>query len=195
VNSPVLKERLPDGTGYRLPVGNGYRLVPVTGWYRLGPVTGGTVTDWYRWPVTNRHRCIPNPDTCEIQVVELMDILETIKNELETLNLKNNELIKQPPIDSSYRFTNNEYHTLTGLYREEFDELCSIIPTSAIYNTDLRSSRQAIGCLLAKLRLGLSHEILATLFGLPDRKSFTRVLESSRLPTKKSLQKTAIKRG
>jgi hypothetical protein len=55
------------------------------------------------------------------------------------------------------------------------------MPRSAIYNTELRSSRQAIACLLAKLRLGLSHQKLATLFALLDAKSVTRVLESARL--------------
>jgi hypothetical protein len=122
-------------------------------------------------------------NTCEIKITELMEILETIKNELNMLNLKNNELLKQPPIniDNSYRFTSNEYHILTGLYREQFDELCSIIPTSVIYNTVLRSARQAIACLLTKLRLGLSHETLAILFSLPNPKAVTRVLESARL--------------
>ena len=121
-------------------------------------------------------------NTCEIKITELMEILETIKNELNILNLKNNELIKQPPIniDNSYKFTSNEYHTLTGLYREQFDELCSIIPTSAIYNTQLRSPRQAFACLLIKLRLGLTHQTLATLFGLPDTTSVSRILESAR---------------
>ena len=38
-------------------------------------------------------------NTCEIKVTELMEILETIKNQLNILNLKNNELIKQPPIN------------------------------------------------------------------------------------------------
>ena len=121
-------------------------------------------------------------NTCAIKITELMEILDAIKNELNILNLKNNELTKQPPIniDNSYRFTSNEYHTLTGLYREQFDELCFIIPTSTIYNTQLRSSRQAIACLLIKLRLGLTHQTLATLFGLPDTTSVSRVLESAR---------------
>ena len=37
-------------------------------------------------------------NTCEIKITELMEILETIKNELNILNLKNNELTKQPPL-------------------------------------------------------------------------------------------------
>ena len=95
------------------------------------------------------------PDTCVLKIEELMEMLETIKNELNMLNLKNKELIKKPPVsfDDSYRFTSDEYHTLTGLYREQFDKLCSDIPTFAIYNTELRSSRQAIAMLINKASL------------------------------------------
>ena len=69
---------------------------------------------------------------------------------------------------------------MTGLYREQFDELCFIIPTSTIYNTQLRSSRQATACLVIKLRLGLTHQTFATLFDLSDTTSVSRILESAR---------------
>ena len=120
-------------------------------------------------------------DTCVLKIDELMEMLETIKNELNMLNLKNKEFIKKPSVsfDDSYHFTSDECNTLTGLYREQFDKLCPVIPTFAIYNTELRSSRQAIACLLTKLLLGLSHETLATLFTLPGAKSVIRVLESA----------------
>ena len=119
----------------------------------------------------------------EIKLTELMDTLQAIKNECDILNLENDQLVKKPPIDvdTSYRLTNNDYHTLTGLNSDQFEEVCNLIPTSTIYNTKLRSSRQAIACLLTKLRLGLTHQTLTTLFGLPSTKSFTRVLESARL--------------
>ena len=60
------------------------------------------------------------PDTCGLKIEELMKILETIKSELSMLNLKEKESIKRSPIsfDDSYRFTSNEYHKLTGLYRK-----------------------------------------------------------------------------
>ena len=59
-------------------------------------------------------------DTCVLKIGEIMEMFETIKNELNMLNLKNKELIKKPPasFDDSYHFTSNECHTLTGLCRE-----------------------------------------------------------------------------
>ena len=50
--------------------------------------------------------------------------------------------MKKPPIDiDTYRLTNSDCHTLTGANSDQFEELCNSIPISAIYNTELRSSR------------------------------------------------------
>ena len=122
-------------------------------------------------------------EICAMKMEELMNMMDKIKEELNKLNIRNEELMKKAPInfDDFHRFTTNEYHTLTGLYYEEFKKICSTIPSIALYNTELRSSRQAVACLLTKLRLGLSHEVLATLYALPDAKSISRILESARL--------------
>ncbi|CAF4439115.1 unnamed protein product, partial [Rotaria magnacalcarata] len=55
-----------------------------------------------------------------------------------------------------------------------------MVPPNSLRNTQLRSSYQAIGCLLVKLRLGLSNSVLSLLFSLPDVKAVSRVLDSAR---------------
>ena len=47
-------------------------------------------------------------------------------------------------------------------------------------HTDLRSPWSAIACLLVKLRLGLSHEVLAALFGFRSRRDVGHVLDAAR---------------
>jgi hypothetical protein len=82
--------------------------------------------------------------------------------------------------DNPSRFTTHDYQVLTGLSLEQFNDLCSCIPKSSLYNTSNRISCMAIGALLMKLRLTLSHETLAVLLGLSDRKTVSNVLQSAR---------------
>ena len=49
-----------------------------------------------------------------------------------------------------------------------------------IRHSDLRPSRSAIACLLVKLRLGLSNDVLATLFGFRNRRDVGHVLDGAR---------------
>ena len=70
---------------------------------------------------------------------------------------------------------------LTGLSLKQFDDLCGSRPNFSLYNTINRSSRMAICALLAKLRLGLSHETLTVLLGFYDRKTVSNVLQSARV--------------
>jgi hypothetical protein len=92
------------------------------------------------------------------------------------------QIITRPPVDfdNPSRFTTHDYHVLTGLSLEQFNDLCNYIPKSSLYNTSNRTSRMAIGALLMKLRLALSHETLAVLLGLSDRKTVSNVLQSAR---------------
>ena len=91
--------------------------------------------------------------------------------------------ITRPQIDfdNPSQLTTYDYQTLTGLSLKQFDDLCGSIPNFSLYNTINRSSRMAIGALLMKLRLGLSHETLAVLLGLYDRKTVSNVLQSARV--------------
>ena len=93
------------------------------------------------------------------------------------------EIITRPPVDfdNPSSFTTHDYQALTGLSLEQFNDLCNCIPKSSLYNTSNRTSRMAIGAILMKLRLGLSHEILAVLLGLSDCKTVSNVLQSARV--------------
>ncbi|CAF1545121.1 unnamed protein product, partial [Rotaria sordida] len=92
-------------------------------------------------------------------------------------------VVTRPPVDfdNPSRFTTHDYQVLTGLSLEQFNDLCNCIPKSSLYNTSNRTSRMAIGALLMKLRLALSHETLAVLLGLSDRKTVSNVLQSARV--------------
>ena len=83
--------------------------------------------------------------------------------------------------DNPSRLTTYDYRILTGLFLKQFDDLCGSIPNFSLHNTINRSSRMAIGTLLMKLRLGLSHETLAVLLGFYDRKTVSNVLQSARV--------------
>lgn len=82
--------------------------------------------------------------------------------------------------DDSARLSSDNYYVLTGLNLQSFDNLCSRIPPTALRNTQNRSSRTAIACLLVKVRLGVSHEVLATLLAFKEKRAVSRVVHSAR---------------
>ncbi|CAF3851156.1 unnamed protein product, partial [Rotaria sp. Silwood1] len=121
------------------------------------------------------------PNTCAISDHELMELLNNIQtsfNELQSLLTKARS---RPPIDfDDDQMTTDQYLNLTGISKENFFDLCSHIPSTSLKQTSLRSARQSIGCLLVKLRLGLSNQTLASLFSLLDRRTASRVIDSAR---------------
>ena len=52
--------------------------------------------------------------------------------------------------------------------------------TASLRNTQNRTARVAVACLLVKLRLGISHQVLAALFSFPDKVTVSRVIYSAR---------------
>ena len=75
--------------------------------------------------------------------------------------------------------TSDNYYVLRGLSRTDFDNLTSGIPSSALKNTQNRSARTAIACLLVKLRLGINHQVLAILLSLQDKRTASHVIHSA----------------
>ncbi|CAF4581114.1 unnamed protein product, partial [Rotaria magnacalcarata] len=69
---------------------------------------------------------------------------------------------------------------LTSLTKVQFEDLASYLFDSNIRNSSNRSIRTALAILLCKLRLGLSLNILAVLFQLPDKKAVSRSLKTVR---------------
>ena len=52
------------------------------------------------------------------------------------------------------------------------------MPSSVLRHTEIRSPRTVVAYLLIKLRLGLSHDVLAVMFSFPNRQTAGRVTHS-----------------
>lgn len=66
--------------------------------------------------------------------------------------------------DDLQALNDGDYHTLTGITRANFDDLCSHIST--VKSSQNRTSRTCLAILLVKLRIGVSNQLLATLFNI-----------------------------
>ena len=121
------------------------------------------------------------PDTCKVTVHELMQLIKDIQISFIQLQSLLSEALSRPAIDfDDTLMASDQYFTLTGISKENFDDLCSRIPAASLKQSDLRSARQSIGCLLVKLRLGLSNQTLGTLFCLPNKRAVSRIVDSTR---------------
>jgi hypothetical protein len=75
----------------------------------------------------------------------------------------------------------DDYKNLTGFTRAQHNHILSYIPATALKNTATRSTRCALGCLLMKLKLGLSNSVLATMLGIGDKRQVSRIISSARV--------------
>ena len=82
--------------------------------------------------------------------------------------------------DDDRSLSENEYRSLTSLSKDQFDNLIDHLSSLDIRNSSCRSIRTAIALLLCKLRLGLSNDLLAVFFQLPNKRSLARSIESAR---------------
>jgi hypothetical protein len=82
--------------------------------------------------------------------------------------------------DNREFLSDDDYRIFTSLSKAQFDDLVRQITGSNIRNSSNRSIRTALAILLCKLRLGLSNNLLAVLFQLPDKRAVSRSLESAR---------------
>ena len=62
----------------------------------------------------------------------------------------------------------SEYETYTGLSKAQFDEMLPYVQPE-MRNSPLRSVRNALGMFLCKLRMGISQERIARLFGIEEQ--------------------------
>ena len=120
---------------------------------------------------------------------ELIAILNEMKEELRNKGCKIDELNKNPPLnfddDKESPMSDWNYHVLTGLSHEQFNDLCSKIPASSLRDTDIRTLKTAIASLLVKWRLGLGYQVLCTLFSVKDTYKMNRILDSACTVTKR----------
>ena len=119
---------------------------------------------------------------CTIYCDELLIMFNEMKQELKNKNSIINDLKHSPPLnfdDDGTFMSDKNCHVLTGLTRDQFNDLCTYIPSTALRTTDVRTPRMAVASLLVKLRLGVSHDTLCTLFGVDDKRRVSRILESA----------------
>jgi hypothetical protein len=70
--------------------------------------------------------------------------------------------------------TDDDYITLTGVSKTEFEDLMLYIDEGDLRNTSSRSTRMCVAILLTKLRCGLSNKLLATLFGMKKHQVYLK---------------------
>ena len=114
---------------------------------------------------------------------QLMNLFYDIKMIFQPVQKLLDEALYSPPInfDNNKNLKDEHYFTLTGISKESFNGLCSKIPSNQLHQSELCSARQAIGCFLLKLRLGVSDQILSGLFSLPNKRAANRIINSVRV--------------
>ncbi|CAF1173234.1 unnamed protein product [Didymodactylos carnosus] len=112
----------------------------------------------------------------------MIKLFQELKEQIQNKDKMLNNLKERPPLNLDNHeepMSDNNYHVLTGLTRDRFNDLCSHIPPSSLRHSDIRTPRMAIAILLVKLRLDLSHQALCTLFGLEEKMQISRILDST----------------
>ena len=136
-------------------------------------------------------RCCPDHMTKHRFKSEAIDKVGPFSVQMKKLNAGDIQLLlskwqrlyqdkERLDFDNSHSMSDNEYRVLTSLSKSQFDDLIGRISPARIRNSSNRSIRTAVGILLCKLRRGLSNQLLAILFELPDKKTVSRTIESAR---------------
>jgi hypothetical protein len=127
--------------------------------------------DWFKnealnlvKPFSIRHK---DWDSSSIEV--LLDKFRTLYNGKRRTNF-----------DDSGDLSDDAYHTLTRLSKDEFHHLVKEFSNSNIQNSCHRSIRTVVGIYLCKLRQGLSNSLLAIIFEMPDKRVVSRTINSAR---------------
>ena len=105
-----------------------------------------------------------------------------MEDEIQNKEKKLNNLKDRSPLnfdDHEEPITDQNYHVLTGLTQDQFNDLCSYVPSYSLRHTDVRMPRMAIAILLVKLRLDLSYRALCIFFGLENKNQVTRFVDTS----------------
>lgn len=101
---------------------------------------------------------------------------ELVKVLMDMRNVIGKDINKKLDFDSPL-MSNNDYVTFTGITRSQFDEVFSVLD---LRSSPLRTARQALGILLTKLRTGLSHRLLASLFNIKTKQKIGRIVSAAR---------------
>jgi hypothetical protein len=104
----------------------------------------------------------------------ISNITSDIKKSTATLSLKKQAYVS---FDNPFIYSDDDYFILIGISKVHFNLLCDKVE---MRNTENRSVSFAVGCLLTKLRLGLSDQVLSTIFSVGDRRMIGHFIESAR---------------
>lgn len=110
----------------------------------------------------------------ELNSSDVQLILSKAQNFLQTDKKRFN-------FDDARNLNDSEYQLLTGLSRDNFDDLIRIITSFDIRSSSCnRSIRTAVGIYLCKLRFGVSNTMLACMFQIEDKRTISRIINSAR---------------
>ncbi|XP_076081629.1 uncharacterized protein LOC143052466 [Mytilus galloprovincialis] len=101
---------------------------------------------------------------------DITSLLENVRKTLATSHILN--------FDNPLSLSDGDYYNLTGLSKQQFNELSSYIVSAR--QTNVRSVRTCIAVLLTKLRTGLPNHILGTIFSL-TKSQVQRCIHSARV--------------
>ena len=101
-------------------------------------------------------------------------LTETLKKCRELLSKSEN---KRLDFDNSISLSDDDYFNLTGISKDQFDYICSMI--NGLRNSKY-SVRTTIGVLLTKLRTGLSSCLLKTMFNVKCNNYICKIVRRAR---------------
>ncbi|CAF3623100.1 unnamed protein product [Rotaria socialis] len=101
------------------------------------------------------------PETSSVTDELLSTMIKEIQIELKRTSQSLVRFIPPLSFDDPFKYSNEDYKILIGIEQDQFRDLCTQV---TMHNTNNRSIEMAIGCLLTKLRLGVSNKVLKTLF-------------------------------
>lgn len=118
-----------------------------------------------------------NPEKASSVTSELLStMIKEIQTELKRISQNLGTFPTRISFDDPFKYTDEDYKTLIGIEKDQFRHLCAQV---ALRNTTNRSVEMAIGCLLTKLRLGVSNNVLKTVFSFSSDRLVAHVNESA----------------
>ncbi|CAF3200987.1 unnamed protein product [Rotaria sp. Silwood2] len=117
-----------------------------------------------------------NPQTSSVTYELFSTMIKEIQIELKRTS--QSLPIFQPPLnfDDPLKYTDEDYKILIGIEKNQFFDLCTQV---TMRNTNNRSVEMAIGCLLTKLRLGVSNKVLKILFSFSSDRLVAHINHSA----------------
>lgn len=104
-------------------------------------------------------------DTCtkDHSFVNRATIIELLEQLREEANMKRKTRLD---FDDQESMTDDDYVTLTGLRKRDFDDILTYVSSADVRPSRSRSIKTCIAVLLTKLRTSLDNKLLAVLFNM-----------------------------